>query len=299
MSSLGDLFHALPAVHCLREQLPATIDWVVHDIYADLAHCFTDVDRVIRFPRSSLLTGFPSLHAELRARPYDLIIDMQGLMKSALVGRLAKRARFIGPSFQREGARWLYDEVAGTLNKDRHAVDECLDVVRHLKLDASTVKFPVAFHPLAVERSKKRVAMLPCSRRLEKNWTVRGFVEVGQALAEAGAEVVLVGGNADRETCAQIVAGIGGTATNLAGTTGLVELGGLLQTMALMVTVDSGPMHMAAAMGVPVVAIFGPTFPERTGPYGDGHRVIKQGEDLSQLSAAPVVNAALEMLETS
>ena len=80
---------------------------------------------------------------------------------------------------------------------------------------------------------------------------------------------------------------------------GLVELGGLLQTMALMVTVDSGPMHMAAAMGVPVVAIFGPTFPERTGPYGDGHRVIKQGEDLSQLSAAPVVNAALEMLETS
>ena len=107
MSSLGDLFHALPAVHNLKAGLGAEVDWVVQPEYAALARCFTDVSRVIVFPRRAFFSGlFPFLRA-LRAERYDRIVDLQGLFKSALVARLARGGTRIGPSFHRESAHLL------------------------------------------------------------------------------------------------------------------------------------------------------------------------------------------------
>lgn len=294
MSSLGDLFHALPAVHLLKSGLGASIDWVVHDIYVDLARCFTDAERIVPFPRRSVLAGLPALRASLREHDYDLIVDLQGLMKSAVVAHIAKGKRVIGPSFHREGSHLLYDDIAGARNKERHAVDECLDVVRHLGLPDSPTEFPVRF-PVNDGRPRWDVAMLPCSRRADKNWTVEGFVATGRALCEKGARIALVGGPADVETCARIADGIGDGVDNMAGQTSMVQLGSLIQSVKMLVTVDSGPMHMAAALGIPVVAIFGPTYPHRTGPYGPGHVVVQQGSDLSRLPAEPVLSAALEL----
>jgi heptosyltransferase I len=297
MSSLGDLFHALPAVHYLKEGLKAEVDWVVNDLYADLVRCFTDVARVIPFPRKGLAANFLPFRAELRKESYDYVFDLQGLMKSALVGQLARGRRRIGPSFQREGAWLFYDAVAGPKNKDRHAVEECLDTVRFLGLAPGAPVFPMEIPPLKVEPHYPRVALLPCSRRRDKNWPAERFIEVGRALVkERGAAIYLVGSSDDAGACERIGSQLSGRVYNLAGKTSLVELCGLLKGMDLMVTVDSGPMHMAAALGVPVVAVFGPTFPGRTGPYGEKHRVIKQGNDLAQLPAAPVIAAAIERL---
>lgn len=297
MSSLGDLFHALPAVHALKVGLGAEVDWVVNDLYVDLVRAFTDVDQVIAFPRRRLAAGLRDFRCALRARSYDLVIDLQGLLKSALVAKWARGARRIGPSFQREGARLFYDEVAGPRNKNRHAVEECLDVVRHLGLPVPPPSFPVRFPTVAVTGSRPRVALLPCSRQTRKNWAPARFVEVARALRDQrGASLHLLGGPADRATCTAIAAGVGPGLTDWCGRTSLLEMGGLLREMDLLVTVDSGPMHVAAAVGTPVVAVFGPTHPVRTGPYGDAHLVVQRGADLSTLPAEPVIEAALEQL---
>ena len=135
-SSLGDLFHALPTVHLLKQSFDADIDWVVNSEYTGLTECFSDVQNVIAFPRKELLSNLGTFRAALRKETYDLIVDLQGLMKSALICRMAKRssgAKILGPSFQREGARLLYSAVVGKKNKKRHAVDENLDVLRWLK----------------------------------------------------------------------------------------------------------------------------------------------------------------------
>jgi lipopolysaccharide heptosyltransferase I len=298
MSSLGDLFHALPAVRCLKRGLGASVDWVAHDIYADLVGRFEDVDRAIAYPRSAFLRGARAMLRELRAERYDLVVDLQGLLKSAMVARLARGGRRIGPSFHREGAGLAYDEVAGRRDRNRHAVEENLDVVRHLGLPRLEPAFPVRFPRSVPDAPRPRVALLPCSRRPEKNWTVAGFAAVGRGLRErAGATLFVMGAPPDAAVCAELAAAMGGGAVNLCGRTGLVELGSLLQEMDLAVTVDSGPMHMAAAVGVPVVAVFGPTDPVRTGPYGPRHRVVRPGPDLRALPPPPVLDAALGLLD--
>lgn len=280
LSSLGDVFHALPAVHNLKVGLRAEVDWVTQPEYVDLVRCFEDVADVIPFPRHDWVRGFPDFARRLRLREYDLAVDLQGLLKSALVCRLARARRILGPSFRREGAGLLYNAVAGPRNKDRHAVEENLDAVRFLDLKQLPPVFPVRFPPLAVTGARPRVALLPVSRRVNKNWGEERFIAVARGLRhEFGAQVYCFGGPADVAVCAEIEAsvntdGTGPRAISMAGRTRLVEMGSWLASMDLVIGNDSGPIHMAVAVGVPVVAVFGPTDPRRTGPYGSAHRTL-------------------------
>ncbi len=276
LSSLGDLFHALPAVHSLRLGLGARVDWVTQPEYVDLVRCFEGVDRVLSFPRQSLVQDGRAFLQELRRTHYDLIVDLQGLLKSALVARLARGAERIGPSYAREGSRWLYARLAGPLNKNRHAVEEAMDVVHGLGLPDLGRVFPVRFPPRPLETAHPRIALLACSRWPTKNWPPESFAAVAQELiTRKHSHIFLLGAPADAPVCASIARNCpSASVTNLCGKTSLVELGSLLQEMDLLVTVDSGPMHMAAALGKPVVAIFGATDPVRTGPFGPQHRVL-------------------------
>lgn len=314
LSSLGDVLHAIPAVHGLKAAAGADIDWLVQPEYEDIVRACPDVRRALRFPRRRwwLRAGWLQ---ELRRDRYDLVVDLQGLLKSAIPTRLARAGRRIGPSFHREGAAWLYDDVAGPRDKNRHAVEENLDVLRYLGWPTPPVCFPLKFPPAPVETPRPQVVMAPASRWPTKNWPPNRFAAVASALAELGAAVVLVGSQADREICDQIAADAGAAATvaNLAGRTTLRELGSLLAGAALAITVDSGPMHLAAALGVPVIALFGPTDPRRTGPYGPAGRVVQSGplpcrpcfsarcarRDLAclrDIGAAAVIEAAREVL---
>lgn len=309
-SSLGDLFHALPAVHLLRTGLDAHIDWVVNRAYAPLASCFLDVERVIPFPRDALLPNLGRFWSELRAEQYDLVVDLQGLLKSALITRAARSSRRIGPSFHREGSHRFYDHVAAERNKNRHAVDENLDVLRFLDLPAGPVEFPVSFPACTpIQPSPaSRVLLSPCSRHAAKNWPVERFAEVGRALHEQlGAALTISGVPQDADVCAELQSRLPkGAGVNLCGQTSLVELGSLLQAVQLVITVDSGPMHMAAAIGTPTLAIFGPTDPVRVGPYGPPHRVLRRSrvtdysksdlESIRAVTASEVISAARDML---
>jgi len=279
LSSLGDLFHALPAVHNLKVGLQAEVDWVTQPEYGGLVGCFSDVSRVIEFPRRTWASDWPRFLRDLRARRYDLVVDFQGLLKSAWVARLAGGTRVIGPSFCREGSRFLYHAVAGPRNKNRHAVEESLDVVRFLGLDVAAAEFPVRFPLRTFAEPSPRVALIPVSRRGNKNWPAEYFVETAVRLSrDSGASLYLFGGPGDGAACAAIENAVfsqtGRRPVNLAGRTTLVQMGSWFSGMDLAIANDSGPMHMAAALGVPVVAVFGPTDPVRTGPYGARHSVL-------------------------
>ena len=273
---MGDLFHALPVVHNLKVALDAKVDWVVGKEYVPLVECFEDVDKVIPFYRRSFFSDLRPFMKEIRAREYELVVDLQGLFKSGMVSRLARTGRRIGPSFLREGAGVFYSDVAGKLDKDRHAVDECMDVVRHLGLPVVDAAFPVTFPKRAFTEGRPRIAMLPRSRWFTKNWPARCFVDLVKLL-QPGLDpaVFLIGGPDDVATCDEIANGLNGNVTNLAGKTDLVEMGSVLQEMDLLVSNDSGPVHMAAAIGTTTVVVFGPTNPERTGPYGEQHVIVK------------------------
>ena len=317
LSSLGDLFHALPAVHALRQGLGASVDWVTHTGYVEIVKNFTDVRRVIGFSRREWARESRTFLRELRRERYDLIVDLQGLTKSALVGWLARGPRRIGPSYHRELSRFFYNEVAGHRDKNRHAVEEALDVVRHLGLPfPATPEFPVAFPKQEFSAARPHIALAPCSRWETKNWPAARFAAVARELREkTGATFFLVGAPEDRPVCDEIAASLGAGAVNLCGQTSLAELGGVMQEMDLALTVDSGPMHIAAAVGVPVVALFGPTDPRRTGPFGPQHRVVavpvrdcalcfrdrcKRGDlaCMDRITPDRVVAAALELLRT-
>jgi len=316
LSSLGDLFHALPAVHELKTRCGADIDWAVQREYADLARCFTDVNRVIRFPRRGFFRGLGTFLSDLRSVRYDMIVDLQGLLKSALVARAARGGSRIGPSFHREGARLFYNDVA-TGDSGRHAVERCLDTVRYLGLQPGKPVFPVDFPEVPVSQPAPRVAVLPVSRWPAKNWPLERFAEVIRLVrGREKASFYLLGGNADAAACRRVAEAAGGNdVVNTAGRLSPAETGGLLRRMDLLISNDSGPVHMAAAVGTPVLVLFGPTDPGRTGPYGEGHRVVtssvecrpcfsrvcrdRGGECMKSISAGEVAAAALDILSAN
>ncbi len=292
LSSLGDLFHALPAVAQIKSTWNAEIHWVTQPAYRELVGCFEPVDRVIAFPRRDFARNAGTFLRELRRHRYDFVLDMQGLMKSALVARATRARRRIGPSFHREGARLLYQAIAGTRNKERHAVEENLDFVDFLGMERSKPAFPVHWPQPRDLPDGLNIALLPCSRWVTKNWPPEYFAELCGKLPDA-AHLHVFGGAEDAATGEAICAGAERAVKNHCGKTSLVELGGYLAAMDLVITVDSGPMHMAAAAGTPVLALFGPTDARRTGPYGDAHRILSRDD----LACRPCFSRACKLPE--
>ena len=277
LSSLGDLFHALPSVHAIKAHTGAEIDWVVHAAYAPLVACFEDVEHVLPFPRHALLREGAAFLKCLRAREYDLVLDFQGLLKSACVTRAARGNRRLGPSFHREGSRWFYDAVTGPRQLERHAVEQIADVLTFLDVPRQPMCFPVCFPPPVQPVAKRpHIVLAPVSRWPSKNWPTERFCSAARILQEThGATITLIGAPGEEEICNHIASALQMPCRNLAGKTSLPEMGSILADADLLLANDSGPVHMAAAIGTPVLVVFGPTDPVRIGPYGAGHQILR------------------------
>ena len=314
LSSMGDLLHALPAVRCLKTGLNAEIDWIVHPAYAELAGCFSDINRVFVFPRHAAPAEFIRQIRLLRAEQYEMICDLQGILKSAFVSRLARGTRRIGPSFHREGSFLFYNGVTGARNKNRHAVDENMDLARYLGLPPLPPVYPLTIPLQLVSEPSPRIAFLPFSRWPSKNWPLMSFARIGNELQEnLGASIYIMGSPAERSAGAEMEKTLTGRVINMVGKTTLPQMAGLLREMDLVIANDSGPMHLAAAMGTPVLAMYGPSDPVRTGPPpGSRCRVLRGklkcqpcfsrlcrfGDGSCMLTITPesVINAAMDML---
>ncbi|MFQ5847086.1 MAG: glycosyltransferase family 9 protein [Candidatus Methylomirabilales bacterium] len=273
LSSLGDLIHALPTIHHLKVGLPASITWVVNAVYAPLLRYAADVDEVIPFDRQRPVRGLWAMVRELRQREFDLVIDLTGLFKSALISRLARGRVCLGPSYARELSWLFYQRQVGSSELDRHAVDRYLDVVRALEVEDGDPAFPLAFpaSSLAGDGGRPVVVLIPSARWPTKLWPMASFAEVADRLRRGGVQVLLVGGELPPAT--DPLGSLEGV-VDLRGRTSLAELGGILQRADLIIANDTGPMHLAAALGRRVIALMGPTDPRRTGPYGTGHRIL-------------------------
>ncbi len=283
LSSFGDCLHVVPAVHEIKQAWPdATIHWLTQTEYASLIACVDPVDRVLTFNRRRALRSIGQWWPAVRAETYEYVLDFQGLLKSAILTRLTKANRRVGPSYQREGARFAYHAVAGPRDLHRHAVDQALDTVRYLGITPGAPQFPLSFPAQPRTEARPRVAYVATSRWPTKNVSPRWMAGViGRVHQQVGGTAFLLGGAGEQALGEQMRAESGyAHVVNMCGKTNLVELGSLMREIDVLVTVDSGPMHLAAALGVPTVALFGPTDPTRTGPYGAAHHVI-QNTDLS------------------
>jgi len=286
-SSLGDIVHAMPTCAAIRLAYPkARLSWLVKRGWAGLVERIDGVDRV--WPVESTFKGWLSQISPLRAEHFDLVVDLQGLFRSAAIGWLCGPPLFVGFANGREGSPWFYSRRVPVPQVEMHAVDRYLLVAK--AVGAATSGTP-EFHfriPQAdydeVDRLLSRsgvtpgtrwVAMNVSARWPTKRWPAASFAEVADRLQQEGSGTVVMIGGADERGDVAAVSGMMKTpAIDLAGATTVGLLPALLSKASLLITNDSGPMHIAAAVGTPVVALFGPTSAVRTGPYGVGHRVL-------------------------
>jgi ADP-heptose:LPS heptosyltransferase len=275
-SSLGDIVHTLPSAVLIREAFPkAQITWVVNPEWAPLLRGNKSINHVHIFPRGDL-GGFgmsqhlvPWLRATGRLQP-DVALDFQGLLRSALIGRISRPREFYGMSDAREGARLFYQRIA-PVDRKAHAVERSLSLVEEFGVE---VKRPLDF-PLPtgdpLERfddSEPYVVLHPFARGRKKSMSEPTIGEFCRELAPH--RVVLVG-RAMRELA------VPDNCINLLNHTTILQLIWLIRRARFIISVDSGPMHVAAALTDRLVSIHNWSDPRRVGPYNENAWVWKSG----------------------
>ncbi|MEW6221399.1 MAG: glycosyltransferase family 9 protein [Thermodesulfobacteriota bacterium] len=302
LSAVGDVTQALACLNALRQGLPhAHLSWLVEEAAADLLVGHPQLDRLLVLPRKSWLKRMRRpdswacglaelLHgvAGLRAEAFDAILDLQAALKASLPIRLCRAGRIIGHRGADEMTEIFLTERLPAFDREQHAVWRYLDLARHLGAATVPVRFVIpagteveaavdrllADHGL--DQGRPLVAINPMAKWDSKLWPLSRFAAVATRLTtELGAAVVFTGGPEDQGAIASIQGQMATPAPSLAGRTSLRQLAELYRRCRLVVSTDTGPMHMAAAVERPVVAIFGPTAPWRTGPFGPGHRVLR------------------------
>lgn len=289
LGALGDIVHAVPVAAALRQAFPtARIDWLVSakhrevlDLVPVVDHCLAVNDRADAKGGTSLVAAV----GELRRVRYDMAIDLQGLIKSALIARSSGARRVLGfpARYLREPlARLFYTDVhdsggAGMFDHGdrRHVVQVNLDLLAApcIGITVTQPEFPLAtgFSESAYRTSERvggRYALLnPGAAWPSKRWPPWRLAEVAAALRQRhGLMSVVIWGPGERELADQVVARANGAAL-LSPETSIADLVALVRGAAIMVSGDTGPTHIAAALGTPLVGIYGPTRPERNGPW--------------------------------
>ncbi|MBN1663364.1 MAG: glycosyltransferase family 9 protein [Deltaproteobacteria bacterium] len=299
LSAIGDVIHTLPSLAALRRLYPdAHITWVIEEAAADLIKDHPYLDRVVVSRRKSWIKELKrgriakpfgeirSFIGEIKKIKYDLVIDFQGLFKSAVLVWLSSGKRKLGyASMQELSGLFLNDRIPEDMTK--HAVDRYLDFPRYLGADIKEVEFLVPVQDDHKQRADKLlsangisahhayVAVNPIALWETKLWGNEKFACLcDKLIEELGMTVVFT--DSGPEEINKIQAMMRQPSVNLGGKTSLRDLACLYRGARFLITTDSGPMHLAAAVGTPVCAIFGPTDPARTGPFGKGHLVTRK-----------------------
>lgn len=292
-SSLGDIIHSLPFLSAFKKSYPGTaVHWVIAKGLEDLLEghplieklWIIDKDKWKRWPHLfSTLNDLRLLFASLRRERYDLAVDLQGLFRSGLIARSTRSSFIVGFQEAREGSRFLYTHrVSG--GRDIHAVDRYLKIADFLGCDTKDVEFPLHLpDDLAVTHRRhlehgRYAVLIPGARWATKRWPPERF---GEIAAKLPIPSVLIGSSSDVPLAQRAVDHSSGRAISLAGKTSLKEVARIISKAGFVLTNDTGTMHLAAALGVKVFALFGPTDPKRTGPYGEGHVIITAGASCS------------------
>jgi lipopolysaccharide heptosyltransferase I len=284
-SALGDIVHSLPVLTALRRRFPrAHITWVVNHSYEPLLQGHPHLDETLPFDRTGMRGGWrPATRAalaffvDLRRRRFDLVIDLQGLFRSGLMTAATAAPVRLGLASAREGAGWFYTHRVGVRSHHEiHAVDRYWEVVEALGAGDGPKEFHVPISGVARRWVDETLGALPRpwvvlavgSRWVTKRWLPAHFAALArQAYASFDGSTLFVGGGDEANLAEAVRAGLPGPTLNLSGRTTLPQLSALLARADVMVANDTGPLHLAAALGRPVVAPYTCTKVRLTGPY--------------------------------
>jgi heptosyltransferase-1 len=335
IGAMGDVLHSMPAVAALRRLHPEwLIGWAIEPAWAPLLQVdgagragMPLVDRVHTVPTREwkqrpfaveTLRDISRLRSELRAEGYDLCVDMQGTIRSSVIGWMAAVPEFVGQAEPREGAaRWLYGMRVRTTTA--HVVEQGCEILSAAvgeTLTAGEVVLPV---DEAAERWREElVARVAPDRHLviapsagwgAKQWPAERYGEVAAELGRAGFVSLVNAASAEDALAAEVVKASGGAAVVVPCT--VAQLVALVRRTSLVIAGDTGPLHLAAALERPVVGLFGPTDPARNGPYGTRSVVLRHASSqrdhtrraeteagLMQITTDEVTAAALHLLQT-
>ncbi|MGD0271510.1 MAG: glycosyltransferase family 9 protein [Candidatus Sulfotelmatobacter sp.] len=314
LSAMGDVIHTLPAVHVLRDAFPqAHIGWLIEERWSELL-CAPGASR--RGPRSALRPLVDEVHTvnlkawgrspfslstlqraatvwnDVRGARYGLAVDLQGAMRSALLARFSRARVVYGAAEPRESPASLW-YTRKVIARGRHVVEQNLSVAqavfeRELASRPPDISCDFPRDPQAEERIVHRLAELgignfavlnPGAGWGAKRWPAERYGEVARKLAEQGVQSILNYGPGEEELVRAAEVASGGTAKAMTCT--ISELIALTRRARLFIGGDTGPLHLAAALQVPVVAIFGPTDPARNGPYGARSIVLRSPQSIT------------------
>lgn len=285
-SSLGDIVHSLPFLNALKAHFKnAEVHWIVARGLDGLLEGHPLVDRLWviekdRWKKPSLavenIREITSLIKALRRQQFGLVVDLQGLLRSGIITAATGAGLRVGFREAREGSALFYTHRV-TGGKDVHAVERYMKVAAYLGCDTGDISFPMVTEPYPLPFEEYAV-LVPGAKWKTKQWPPDRFGELASKLA---LNSVVIGGRADAGLAEEVVSRSGGRAVTVAGKTSLRELAGIIKAARFMVSNDTGPMHMAAALNVPVFALFGPTNPVRTGPWGGMHTIVSADPDCS------------------
>ncbi len=310
LSAIGDVIHTLPALNAIRMHYPnAHITWAVEEAASPLLEGHPALDRILISRRKRWIRGLrsPSRRTHIRAMrdfikalrdtQYDLVFDFQQLLKSGVLVGLSRGRRKIGYDqgmAHMEHSYLFLNERMRPVKMDNHALLRSLMLLEAVGIPRGEIVYKVpiqnkdreAVDALLSDHGLGDAGLLipinPMTKWATKLWSGRKFADLADRLIrQHSARVIFTGGPEDREALQHIMADMAEDAVNLAGKTSLRMLAALYEKSDFLVSTDTGPMHLAAAVGKPVVAIFGPTAPWRTGPFGEGHQVIRAGMECS------------------
>jgi heptosyltransferase-1 len=306
LSHLGDVVSSFPFLTALRQLYPqARVSWLVEEDMAEILQDHPLIDRLVVASRKTwikdikkgrfqpFMAEIRSFLGDLRGESYDMVIDLQGLFKSGILAFLSGGKRRIAYARTRESSHLFYTERLTPYDPHRRAVLLYLDVAAYLGAqideegDSYLPCFPV--NELASSEARQllggakrpRIIINPVSTRDHKIWPGNSWRELIQLLVrDSDAWVVVTGGPADRDFNSGLTQGLTGV-LDLTGQTRLKVLAEVIRAGDLFIGPDTGPMHMAAMAGIPVIALFGPTSPQLNGPFGRGHEIIRADLDCS------------------
>ena len=327
LSSIGDVVHALPVAAALHADLPqARLVWIVEHREAAVLRGNPALSEIVpvdtrgwRRARTPLAvaeaTGaLVGLRRHLRASRFDVAIDLQGLVKSGVITAATRAPLRIGftAAHCREGLNVLFTNQRVTPSPAaRHVVDRYLTLVEPLGARARAVEFALPTEGAAEERiddflmgaglkpRERLVVLNPGAGRPDKRWPIENFRALAQRLVDvAGASVLVIWGPNELGEARAIAGPVRGGRATLAPPTNLDELLAVLRRASVVVAGDTGPLHLAAALGTRCVGLYGPTTVERNGPYGRGHRSLESPDrTMASLGVEPVFRAVAELLD--
>jgi len=331
LGAMGDILHALPAITALRAAHPEWfLGWAVEPQWRDLlcaGECdqrgpwmpVVDAIHVVpakQWARSPLsmetLRDIRRVRHELREARYDTCIDLQGAVRSAVIGRWARASRLIGEDKPREhAARWLFRERVPT--QGVHVIEQAVEVANVVVGESLPSMLPLLPTDLTSETRANAIVqpfvlISPGAGWGAKRWPTERYAAVARRLHEAGYNVVVNTGPGEESITQELVSLSGSTATALQLT--ITELIAITRRASLAIAGDTGPLHLASALGKPVVGIFGPTDPARNGPFWGSFKVLRHPESrrdhgrhaapeagLLTITPEAVLDAAMELLK--